>query len=335
MATNYCNCDLNNLNLSIKDIVISKVPLVYHGYDSARRLELDLLSYIDDFKLDWGTIHHCKLHVDEKAATAVIFLRFCNPDVHGRVIAEMNGIEWPAKSQNTLRFEFNRKYTKLHQAKNRERLINRNAQTKTEPMHSQPKIDKVLCDVATQTEPFLAATTQAVPTQAASTLAAHTLIEMDLIDLNYDDYNDKFTPIKAAQSIPSTLSCLDFLSSEFTPKPDVSPILASEFIAKHVLEVNMTINKIKLEADKIKKNPLDDIVSIAEFKRMLEEGDKEAWTRNDWDNMIGLKEVFDNDGSVLGYSRSESTEYVEIEEVNKKEEKLDVFSESSSIILIN
>ena len=34
----------------------------------------------------------------------------------------------------------------------------------------------------------------------------------------------------------------------------------------------------------------------------------------------GLKEVFDSDGSVLGYSRSESTEYVKIEDVNKMEQ---------------
>ncbi|CAF1053733.1 unnamed protein product [Brachionus calyciflorus] len=69
MATNYCTCNSNNLNLVKKDIIISKLAFIYHGYDSARRLELDLLWYIDNYKLDWGSIHHCKLHIDEKAAT--------------------------------------------------------------------------------------------------------------------------------------------------------------------------------------------------------------------------------------------------------------------------
>lgn len=335
MATNFCTCDLNNLNLAKKDIIVSKVPLIYHGYDSARKLELDILWYIDNYNLDWGTIHHCKLHVDEKAATAVIFLRFCNPDVHERVIAEMNRIEWPAKSNNTLRFEFNRKYTKLHQALNRERLTNRNAETQTQLPYSleyQPKITQVQCNVGTQTENFAA---QSLGSQnlAAPTLAAHSLAEIDLIDLNYDDSHDKYEPLKAAQSSSATLNYLKFTSNEFKPTLTVNSNVAIDWTVKQNVVAEVNTNKVKLEASKIKKNPLDDIISVAEFKKMLEGGDKEAWTRNDWDNMIGLKEVFDSDGSVLGYSSSESTEFIKIEATNRTAENFDLFSESSSVIL--
>ena len=84
------------------------------------------------------------------------------------------------------------------------------------------------------------------------------------------------------QSTPFTLNSLDFTSIDFEPKPKVNTILAPECSIEQKDVVNTTSNKIELDTDKIKKNPLDDILSVTEFKKMLEESDKEAWTRNDW-----------------------------------------------------
>ncbi|CAF0945557.1 unnamed protein product [Brachionus calyciflorus] len=59
---------------------------------------------MDYEQFDWGTIHHCKFYDEPKSPTALIFLRFCNTDVHKKLIAKLNGIEWP-KAINRIRLQ--------------------------------------------------------------------------------------------------------------------------------------------------------------------------------------------------------------------------------------
>ena len=363
MATYYCTCDLDHLNLSKKDIVISRIPLIYHGNDSARRIELDLLSYMDDYKLDWGNIHHCKLHVDEIAPTAVIFLRFCNPDVHGRVIAEMNGIEWPAKTGNSLRFEFNRKYTMLHQAKSRERLAFHNAQTQTELLESlvTPETkQQSKCDIETQTENTIVAVEKnrddyfsniKSPSQLDEELAAIST-DINLIDLDSEFTFDKYTPLKntcqplaAPTFFDDILKCENDLLAKKEPTLYSKENLAAENIentgqnldnssfssskietldVKSSSSLNIESSKFTIKSEKIKQNPLDRILSKEEFETIV--GGDMFWDRNTWDQLIGLEEVKDHTGSTIGYKKGATT--VESSDFEQ-------FSESSSFVLVD
>lgn len=129
---NHCTCDLDNLDLTKKDIVISRVPFKYHKYESNQQIELFILNKMDQNNYQLGNIHHFKLHVDPSAETQIIFLRFCNPSVPEEVIKTLNGIEWPKGTRHHLQLRFNRAYTRAHQARHRERLEFRNASVQTE-----------------------------------------------------------------------------------------------------------------------------------------------------------------------------------------------------------
>lgn len=62
-----------------------------------------------------------------------MFLRMCDTSCHEEIIAELQGVEWPVGYGKRLRVEFNRNYTLPHQLLARERFLQVNSATQTDP----------------------------------------------------------------------------------------------------------------------------------------------------------------------------------------------------------
>ncbi|CAF0975261.1 unnamed protein product [Brachionus calyciflorus] len=323
MATNYCKCDLSSLDFSIRDIVIQQVPFIYHGYNTARRLELDLLKIIDKngFTNKWGYIHHCKLHMDPKANKQTVFLRFCNTKVHEEVIDILDGMNWPTETNNKLKFIFNRKITKPHQAQNRERLICRNASTQTEmtsnSITTQTEVNFTNRSIQTD-ETSLLIKVDNSSNQACKSLEDPVYKVLNLIDFDGEQVLDKYDPLriesKAKNDPILNIEYKGFSESIFFSKPE-----------KTVRTTDFKCGPI--DPSKIKKNPSDMLITKDEFERLCKADTLEAWTRYDWDALVGLREVRAKDGSICGYSRKE----LEADDTTL----VDLFSVSSSFILLD
>lgn len=122
MPMNHCKFNLDNINLTRKDIVISiRVPYKYFQGEIKQHMDIAILKQMACHNNQLGDIDR-KLHYDPKADTQIMFLQFCNTDVHEDVIKELNVMEWPKSTKHYLYFRFNSIYTLSHQARNREKL---------------------------------------------------------------------------------------------------------------------------------------------------------------------------------------------------------------------
>ncbi|CAF0764836.1 unnamed protein product [Brachionus calyciflorus] len=55
-----------------------------------------------------------------------------------------------------------------------------------------------------------------------------------------------------------------------------------------------------MDPSKIKRNPLDMLITKDEFERLSQADSLEAWTRYDGNELVGLREVRAEDGSICG-----------------------------------
>ena len=119
-----CNCDPNVVERDNRDIFVYNLNTKIYGKSTGRIFIRDLVEFQQRYGFDWGPVHHAKvLHSKDSrhSVTNVMFLRLCNPVFHDEVIKELDLQEWPPNGGYRIRLEFNKKATKPHHLKAKER----------------------------------------------------------------------------------------------------------------------------------------------------------------------------------------------------------------------